>query len=230
MIPVYRAAAPAIGIVAPDIYMKESPKVARVVELYRKGGPLLVPELGNDPVFARYFSDIFGAQSLGVVPFGIDHTATRTSRSARRTSTRRSRPSPCPSACWGRWRGSGRASASRGGCGAPPSPMTASSRTLDLGRWTATLSFNEWQFGRKEWWPDLKDKPAWPPYPSGGALIAQLGPDEFLLGGQRVRVSFDVAPGRQANGLIFASVEEGHLSTGDGFVPGSGTATRPTTA
>jgi hypothetical protein len=65
---------PAIDIVAPDIYMKESNKAYRVIELYKPGGPLLVPEIGNDPVFARYFYDVLGAQGLGIVPFGMDYT------------------------------------------------------------------------------------------------------------------------------------------------------------
>ena len=45
-----------------------------MIELYKPGGPLLVPEIGNDPVFARYFYDVLGAQAIGIVPFGIDYT------------------------------------------------------------------------------------------------------------------------------------------------------------
>src|SRR4051812_24869178 len=45
VISIYRAAGP-IDIVAPDIYLKESAKVMRVIELYKAGGPLLVPEIG----------------------------------------------------------------------------------------------------------------------------------------------------------------------------------------
>ena len=74
VISIYRAAAPAIDIVAPDIYMKESKKAYRVIELYKPGGPLLVPEIGNDPLFARYFYDVLGAQAIGIVPFGMDYT------------------------------------------------------------------------------------------------------------------------------------------------------------
>src|SRR6187397_753974 len=66
VISIYRAAAPAIDIVAPDIYMKETNKVYRVIELYKPGGPLIVPEIGNDPVFARYFYDLIDAQALGM--------------------------------------------------------------------------------------------------------------------------------------------------------------------
>jgi len=92
-------------------------------------------------------------------------------------------------------------------------PDDHSNRTLDLGRWTATLSFDEWQFGMKEWFPNVKDKPEWRPL-SGGALLAELGPDEFLLAGQNVRVSFGVAKDRKVNGLIFDFVEEGRYVDG----------------
>ena len=87
-------------------------------------------------------------------------------------------------------------------------------RKLELGRWTATLAFNEWQFGMKQWFPAGTPNPEWAPYPSGGALLAELGPDEYLLAGQRVRVNFAPAEGRKVNGLIFASVEEGEYRDG----------------
>jgi beta-galactosidase GanA len=48
--------------------------------------------------------------------------------------------------------------------------------------------------------------------PDGGALIARLSPDEFLVTGRNARVSF--GPGKsssKAKGFIFARVEEGHF-------------------
>ena len=45
-------------------------------------------------------------------------------------------------------------------------------------------------------------------------MLAELGPDEYLLGGQHVRVNFAPAADRKVNGLIFASVEEGSFSKG----------------
>jgi beta-galactosidase GanA len=74
VISIYRAAAPSLDLVGPDIYLKESRKVYRVIELYKAGGPLLIPEIGNDPLFARYFYDVLGAQGIGIVPFGIDYS------------------------------------------------------------------------------------------------------------------------------------------------------------
>jgi beta-galactosidase GanA len=213
VIGIYRAAAPAIDIVAPDIYIKESNKVARVIELYRKGGPLLVPEIGNDPVFARYVYDVLGNQALGIVPFGIDYTgysnyplgakhvdeaieAFRGPYQLLAPMARQWAASSFEHAVWG-----------------AGEPDDHSNRSLDLGRWTATLSFEEWQFGQKEWFPNVKDQPEWRPL-SGGALLAALGPDEFLLAGQNVRVSFGVAPDRKANGVIYDFVEEGRYVDG----------------
>jgi beta-galactosidase GanA len=214
VIPIYRAAAPAIDIVAPDIYLKESPKVARVIELYKSGGPLLVPEIGNDPVFARYFYDVLGAQAVGIVPFGIDYTGYSNFPLGAKNVDEAIEAFAGPYRLlapmareWARLSFTGKV------WGASE-PDDRSSRKLELGRWTATLAFNEWQFGMKEWFPNVKAQPDWAPYPSGGALLAQLGPDEFLLTGQRVRVNFAPAEGRKANGLIFASVEEGSYKDG----------------
>jgi beta-galactosidase GanA len=205
----YRMAAPAIDIVAPDIYMKESAKVYRVLELYKPGGPLLVPEIGNDPLFARYFYDVLGAQAVGIVPFGMDYTSYSNfplgAKNVDEAIDAFARPYRLLAPMAREW---ARLSFTGKVWGASE-PDDRTSRKLDLGRWQVTLAFNEWQFGMKEWFGDLKDKPEWSGSPSGGALLAQLGPDEFLLTGQHVRVYFAPAEGRKANGLIFASVEEG---------------------
>jgi beta-galactosidase GanA len=214
VISIYRAAAPAIDIVAPDIYMKESAKVHRVIDLYKAGGPLLVPEIGNHPVFARYFYDVLGAQAIGIVPFGMDYTGYSNfplgAKHVDEAIGAFIRPYRLLAPMAREW---ARLSFTSKVWGASE-PDDRGSRRLELGRWTATLSFNEWQFGMKEWFPDLEDKPEWSGSPSGGALIAQLAPDEFLLTGQHVRVNFAPAEGRKANGLIFASVEEGEYVEG----------------
>ena len=214
VISIYRAAAPAIDLVAPDIYLKESKKAYRVIELYKPGGPLMVPEIGNDPVFARYFYDVLGAQAIGIVPFGMDYTGYSNfplgGKDVDEAIDAFARPYRLLAPMAREW---AKLSFTKPVWGASE-PDDRSSRTLDLGRWKATLSFNEWQFGMKEWFGDLKDKPSWSGSPSGGALLVQLGPDEYLLTGQHVRVSFAPAEARKANGLIYASVEEGSYADG----------------
>jgi len=211
---IYRAAAPAVDIVAPDIYIKESPKVDRVIELYKAGGPLLVPEIGNDPVFARYVYDVLGAQAIGIVPFGIDLTGYSNyplgARNIEEAIDAFARPYRLLAPMAREWAKLGFEKRVWGA----GEPDDHSPRKLDLGRWTVSLAFNEWQFGQKEWFPEGTPMPDWAPYPSGGALLAELGPDEYLLTGQRVRVNFAPAANRNANGLIFASVEEGEYREG----------------
>jgi len=214
VISIYRAAGPAVDIVAPDIYLKESKKVDRVIELYKMGGPLLVPEIGNDPLFARYFYDLLGAQALGVVPFGIDYTGYSNFPLGAKHIDEAIDAFAMPYRLLVPIAREWAALSFKSRVWGASEPDDRTSRQLDLGRWQATLSFNEWQFGMKEWFGDLKDKPEWPAYPSGGALIAQLGPDDFLLTGQRVRVNFAPAGNRKANGLIYASVEEGTYTGG----------------
>jgi beta-galactosidase GanA len=57
------------------------------------------------------------------------------------------------------------------------------------------------------------EPPTGNPTPSGGALIAELGPDEYLVTGYHVRVNFE----RADNGgkhFLLARVEEGHYENG----------------
>ena len=213
-ISIYRAAAPAIGIVAPDIYMKESAKVTRVIELYKAGGPLLVPEIGNDPVFARYFYDVLGAGAIGIVPFGMDYTGYSNYPLGARNVDQAIEAFGWPYGLFAGMASDWARIAFEKRVWGAGEPDDHSARKLDLGRWTATLAFNEWQFGQKEWFPPGTPSPDWAPYPTGGAVLAELGPDEYLLGGQHVRVNFAPAADRKVNGLIFASVEEGSFSKG----------------
>ncbi|MBO9715459.1 MAG: beta-galactosidase, partial [Pseudoxanthomonas sp.] len=72
---VYKAAAPHIDMLAPDIYMPEYAKYTTVLERYsRPDNPLLVAETGNRGEFARYFFAALGNQAIGWSPFGVDYT------------------------------------------------------------------------------------------------------------------------------------------------------------
>jgi beta-galactosidase GanA len=212
---IYKSAAPAIDIRAPDIYMREFTKVTRVLELYGKGAPLLVPEMGNDAMFSRYIFDVLGAQGLGFVPFGMDYTGYFNFPLGAKvvndeTINDYGVPYRALAPMAREW---ARLSFTSQVWGASE-PDDHADRHLDLERWRVRLSFGEWQFGMKDWWPDLKDKPEGFGVPKGGALLARLGPDEYLVIGRRVRVSFDLPPGSKANGLMLASVEEGEYLRG----------------
>lgn len=217
---IYRAVAPSIDIIGPDIYMRESAKYLRVLELYdRPDNPLFVTETGNDKPYARYLFATLGRGGIGFVPFGIDFTGyANHPLGAKRADAGMVEPFAqgyrllAPMArkwaelsfqddVWG-----------------VAQPDDDSDRMLQLGRWNATVSWNEWQFGMKEWeWLGEVDPPE-RDVPDGGALIARLGPDEYLVTGRNARVTFGLGEGRQANGVIFARVEEGRFDEDGGWL------------
>jgi hypothetical protein len=85
----------------------------------------------------------------------------------------------------------------RGACEAPDNHTQA----LAFARWQAVISYGMPSFGN--WMQPKGNTP-----PDGGAVIEQLGPDEFLIAGHHVRVDFTptFAPGKKR---LWLKVEEG---------------------
>jgi hypothetical protein len=72
---VYKAAAPSIDLLAPDIYNRDEKAVVAYLDLYgRRDNALMVPEIGNDADYARHFWDALGHGAIGFSPFGMDET------------------------------------------------------------------------------------------------------------------------------------------------------------
>jgi beta-galactosidase GanA len=217
VIDIWKAAAPAIDFIVPDIYERRSDRYLRILELYgRADNALFVGETGNDIVFARYFFAVLGAHALGFSPFGLDYTgysnyplgakavnaevieAFGANYRLLAPMAREWAKLSFESDVWG-----------------AAKPDDGKSQTLDLGRWTATVSYGEWQFGMPDWtWLGPFDKPAAATEKRGGALVARLGPDEFLVTGLDARVMFGIKDKGAAHGLIFDRVEEGHYESG----------------
>lgn len=213
VIDVYRAAAPAIDLVAPDIYMRESAKYQRVLELYsRPHNGLFVSETGNDKAFARFIFATLGRHGIGFAPFGIDFTGySNYPLGAKHADAQTIEPFAAnyrllvPMAR--QW---AQLSLDNEVWGAAQ-PDDSTEVRLDLGRWSAKVTWNEWQFGMKEWtWLGKVDPPEGREIPDGGVLVARLGADEYLLTGRNARVSFGLGAGRRADGMLLARVEEGH--------------------
>ena len=83
-------------------------------------------------------------------------------------------------------------------------------QTLDLGRWNAEVSY-----GRPMFWidPPTGNHPS-----SGGALIARLDDDEYLITALRARVT--LSPSSEIEGLpyMIERVEEGHFDANGNWV------------
>jgi beta-galactosidase GanA len=79
MFPVWKAMAPAIDLLAPDIYVPNSERYRSVMrEFHQPGNPLLIPEsLGFEPFpgatgYARYLYFALGDGAIGFANFGLD--------------------------------------------------------------------------------------------------------------------------------------------------------------
>ena len=214
-LPIWRAAAPHIDAFAPDIYTRDPAAVEKFFDRYADPGPLMVPEIGNAAEFARFVWPALGHGAVMFTPFGIDGTgysnyplgakaldeatleafaaANRLLGPAARDWARIASDNPT----WG---------AARGADG--------TDRNATFGHWTVTAQFARWQFGEDDWTWLARDEHPLKDAPTGGALVAQLGPDRFLVTGRHVRLRLALAeaqPGEQAQIL---SAEEGQFVEG----------------
>jgi beta-galactosidase GanA len=211
---IYKAAAPHIDLAAPDIYMPESKKVSATLERFQQpANALLVPEMGNAPGYARYIWQILGRGAIGVSPFGIDYAQySNYPLGSPYTDKRMVEPFAQVFAAfepmqrqWARWAFEGRTHGVAEG-------DDRATQTMALEGWNATVSFREFQFGERQWLQDKNDHPLGTEKPNGGLALAQTGPDEFIVVGQRARIKFGGAGANAGKPSMFARVEEGHFA------------------
>ena len=74
---IWKAEAPAIDVLAPDIYLLDTPSYLKVMDLYhRPDNALFIPETAGTPHAARFLFAALGLQAIGYSPFGLDYTRT----------------------------------------------------------------------------------------------------------------------------------------------------------
>jgi beta-galactosidase GanA len=211
MIDVWKAAAPHIDLLAPDIYTRDSKAVLAYLDRYaRADNPLLVPEMGNAPEYARFFWPALGHGAIGFAPFGMDRSGYSNYPLGARTLDD----------------GAIAAFAAKYRLFAPIArdwaqialahPTWGFAKADDgadqaqvIGRWKVTAQFGLPQFGEREWTWLKWDPPAWAKEPVGGGVVAQLGPDEFLIAGDHVRLRFALAAPAKGERMQILSAEEG---------------------
>lgn len=210
VIPIWKATAPAIDLLAPDIYMPDSERYLKVLELYhRSDNALFVPETSNRPEISRFFFAALGHQAIGFSPFGIDYTSYSNSPlGATRVNEETLAPFALDYELVGpmdrliaRLNFEGKLQAVAEEKGKPE-------QTLSFGTWNADISYGLPQFGPGR-------NPPGNPEPIGRALVAQLGDTQFLVAGFFCRVDFfraDASAGKQRQ---FLRVEEGKFEDGE---------------
>jgi beta-galactosidase GanA len=204
---VWKAAAPHIDVLAPDIYNSDHHDYLGFLDQYgRPDNALFVPETGNKKEFARYFFPAMGRGTIGFSPFGMDETgywnfplgAARLDDGTLDAFALNYRLFGQLVHVWPALALTGKT----WGVAEPTDPAAKHEQVIDLGRWKATVSFGRDQFAFAA--PKGND------YPSGGAVIAQIGPDEYLVTALRARVQIELANAAPGELLQIVRTEEGH--------------------
>jgi hypothetical protein len=178
----WRALAPSVDMIGPDIYANDSGFVREVITAYhRPDNPVWIPEIGRSDNFAKFLFYALGEGAIGFSPFGIDQKGWNI------LGDEPPKAHPRNFALLGpvsreiarlNFEGKLKTAVEEAG---------QSQQELDFGTWQATVSYGFPQRdGRRP--PGTTDA-------HGAALVAQLGPDEFLITGVDASISFHL-PGR----------------------------------
>ncbi|MEO7495094.1 MAG: DUF5597 domain-containing protein [Massilia sp.] len=210
---IYRAAAPRIDFAAPDIYGAESAKFKVLLDQFQGlTNALMVPEMSNAAGFARYVYQVLGHGAIGIAPFGIDY-ADYSNFPLGSLSTAKDMVEPFARIYaafrpmerqWAKWAFEGRTYGLAEG-------DDRAEQSLTMKDWKVSVSFREYQFGEKSWFPQVKEAPPNTDKPNGGVAIAQTGPNEFIVIGQHARLKFGGAGANGGKPTMLLRVEEGHF-------------------
>lgn len=201
-IDLWKKLAPSIDVIGPDLYSADSGFYLDMLHTYhRADNPLWIPETGQGNDYGKFLFYALGEGAIGFSPFGMDQPWGIT-------------PGKVP------WE----AHAANFGLLAPMSRQIAQAEfdgklktaveepgrvdeELDFGDWQATVAFGFPQYdGRRA--PGTKDA-------HGVALVAQLGPDEFLVTGVDSSVIFHLPGQKPWMHSEFLRVEEGTYENGE---------------
>ena len=215
-LPVWRAAAPHIDAHAPDIYTRDRAAVEKFLERYASPGPLLVPEIGNAAEFARFVWPALGQGAAMFTPFGIDGTGySNYPLGAKALDEATLQAFAAPYRLLGPAAGNWARIASDNPTWGVAKGADGADRETRFGRWKATAQFARWQFGEDDWTWIQRDEHPLKDAPVGGALVAQLGPDKFLVTGQHVRLRLALAEAGGGEQAQILSAEEGQFVDGE---------------
>jgi len=220
----WKAAAPAVDILSPDIYIGETEKYLKVLELYsRPDNPLFVPETIGLGATTRFLFSALGHGAIGYAPFGMDDTRVRTgpdgtplSREAVYGDTalncRMLRPMAREVA---RWNLEGRLQtaiqmevdpdAERGD--SVDRVRYVTDQSLHFDGWDADIAFGTFR--------RMARTPSQPESPDGRLLIAELGGSRYVLAGYHCRVMFRPTGENEGRPWHYLIVEEGRYVDGE---------------
>ena len=201
---IWKAEAPAIDILAPDIYISNTEAYLKVLDLYhRPDNALFIPETSGAVHEARFLFSALGLQAIGYSPFGLDYT--RTNHPERMVPNE---PNAFldPTAQNYQLIGPMMRDVARlnfeGKLQATAEVEGEPTQTLHFGNWDAVVSYGT----------DGRSPAKGKHDPVGRALIAQLKNNQFLLTGYDCNVDFRPAGTEQQR-------KSGNIVVGTGQTP-----------
>jgi hypothetical protein len=201
---IWKAEAPAIDVLAPDIYISNTEAYLKVLGLYhRPDNALFIPETSGAVHEARFLFSAIGLQAIGYSPFGLDYTRTHSVQPGQPDAQNAFLE---PTAQNYRLIGpmmrdvahlnfEGKLQATAEVEGEP-------TQTLHFGNWDAVVSYGTGGRGPAKGNPE----------PIGRALVAQLKDNQFLVTGYDCRVDFRPAGTEQQR-------KSGNIVAGTGQTP-----------
>ena len=201
---IWKAEAPAIDVLAPDIYLPDTASYLKVLELYhRADNALFVPETLGSKSAARFMFSALGLQAIGYSPFGLDYTRTMRPQGGEPVSKDAFLD---PTAENYELIGPMMRDVARlnleGKLQATAEVEGEATQTLHFGDWDAVVSYGGGRGGMAKGNAE----------PLGRALVAQLKENQFLVAGYFCRVDFRPA-GTEAQR------KAGHIVNGSGQIP-----------
>ena len=202
MVGLWRKLAPALDMVGPDIYADDAGFYRDTVAAYKRDdNALWVPETGRDDSYAKFFYYVLGQGGLGFSPFGVDASGWNILGDQPFTAHAKN------FALFGpmsreiaelQYEGKVKTAIEEAGL---------ATQEVDFGEWQATVAFGFPQMdGRRA--PGTKDA-------HGAVMIAQLGPDQFLVTGLDVSVTFHLKGKQPWSHSQPETVEEGKFVNGE---------------
>lgn len=195
VISVWKAAAPDINILGPDLYSADRDIEKQVLSTYhRSDNALWIPETGLGDAFAPELFYALGMGAIGFSPFGTDQTSWTL------------KPGEVPKAHtenYGLLEPIDRIVAKANFDGTLKTAVEEEGKpeeVLDFGPWQALVTFG---FPQR----DGEQQPPGTTQHDGRALVIQLGPDAFLVTGVEARVTFMRAPSASGHMQILRAEE-----------------------
>lgn len=209
MLSVWKAAAPAIDVLAPDIYVPNTERYRDVMEQFKRpDNPLFIPEthgFGHFPGSQGAARNLFlaiGAGTIGFAPFGLDNFAPVTADGKpdyEQVGLAQNYELLAPIADeFAALQYAGKVKTAVEEPGLEQVELT-------FGRWSALVSFPP-EYTASADTGGLSPTAA---LHMGRVMVAELGPDEFLVAGIDARVNFRITPPVREKQAQLLTVEQG---------------------